>query len=316
MENKNTSIEIAKTGQLAPQDVVSQIALIQSVMKSAMKQDEHYGIIPGCVKPSLLKAGAEKLCLTFRLAPEYNTEERWLENNHYYCKVVCTLMQITSGQKWGEGIGSCSTLESKYRYRKSERVCPECGQEAIIKGKQEYGGGWLCWTKKGGCGFKFGQIDERITSQQVSRVENVDIADVYNTVLKIACKRALVAATLSVTAASDIFTQDIEDLQKTEFEVNQKPEAKQNQKNKPNGGFTLTVEQTDKATRMYDYFVGMANGEKPVAIKMLGTIAKSLDMTPQKTVSKYTGGELDQLWIQLESEIKEFESKTTKKEVE
>jgi hypothetical protein len=33
--------------------------------------------------------------------------------------------------------------------------CPTCGVNAIIKGKEEYGGGWLCFKKKGGCGDKF-----------------------------------------------------------------------------------------------------------------------------------------------------------------
>lgn len=42
--------------------------------------------------------------------------------------------------------------------------------------------------------------------------ENPDIADVYNTVLKMAMKRALVHATLNTTAASDMFTQDVEDM--------------------------------------------------------------------------------------------------------
>jgi len=34
-------------------------------------------------------------------------------------------------------------------------ICPECAVPAIIKGKEEYGGGWLCYKKKGGCGAKF-----------------------------------------------------------------------------------------------------------------------------------------------------------------
>jgi len=34
--------------------------------------------------------------------------------------------------------------------------CPTCHKEnTIIKGKPEYGGGWLCYSKKGGCGAKF-----------------------------------------------------------------------------------------------------------------------------------------------------------------
>lgn len=42
--------------------------------------------------------------------------------------------------------------------------------------------------------------------------ENENIADTFNTVLKMAKKRAMVDAVLTCTAASDIFTQDLEDL--------------------------------------------------------------------------------------------------------
>ncbi len=52
------------------------------------------------------------------------------------------------------------------------RKCPQCGKEAIIKGKEEYGGGWLCFKKKGGCGAKFDDADTKITSQSVGRVAN------------------------------------------------------------------------------------------------------------------------------------------------
>jgi hypothetical protein len=38
-----------------------------------------------------------------------------------------------------------------------------------------------------------------------------------NTIMKMACKRALVAATLNATAASDIFTQDVEDMPQGTF---------------------------------------------------------------------------------------------------
>lgn len=35
------------------------------------------------------------------------------------------------------------------------RVCPFCGKDTIIKGRAEFGGGWVCYTKKGGCGYKW-----------------------------------------------------------------------------------------------------------------------------------------------------------------
>jgi hypothetical protein len=54
----------------------------------------------------------------------------------------------------------------------------------IIKGKEEYGGGWICYNKKGGCGQKFADDDDAIIGQIVGRIENDDPADQYNTVLK------------------------------------------------------------------------------------------------------------------------------------
>ena len=111
----------------------------------------------------------------------------------------------------GEGEGSCNSWETKYRYRSADRVCPRCGATAIIKGKAEYGGGWICFNKKGGCGAKYKEDDPAITSQPAGKVPNPDVADVVNTVQKMAQKRSLVAAVLNATNASDWFTQDVED---------------------------------------------------------------------------------------------------------
>jgi len=48
--------------------------------------------------------------------------------------------------------------------------CPECGADAIIKGKEEYGGGWLCFNKKGGCGMKWDH-DPRIIVPHQKKTE-------------------------------------------------------------------------------------------------------------------------------------------------
>lgn len=201
-----------KVGALTPFDVRAQVNLIQHILKEVMKKDEHYGVIPGTgTKPTLLKAGAEKLCLTFRLDPQYHIDQKY-EGQHLSVVSKCTLYHIPTGQRFGSGMGSCSTRESKYAYRQAAIKCPACGKETVIKGKEEYGGGWVCFKKKGGCGAKFSDGDKAIESQPRGRVPNEDIADQYNTVLKMANKRSLVAAVLNATAASDIFTQDIEDM--------------------------------------------------------------------------------------------------------
>lgn len=204
-----------KIGALTIEDTKAQVALVQQVLREVMKEGEHYGKIPGIDKPTLFKAGAEKLCLVFRLDPQYETVEKQ-EGVHLTITSKCTLWHIPSGQRFGSGMGSCSTRESRYAYRHGQRKCPKCGAEAIIKGKDFKNDGlptgWLCFAKKNGCGKKFLDGDEAIEKQTVGRVPNEDVADQYNTVLKMANKRSLVAAVLNATAASDIFTQDLEDI--------------------------------------------------------------------------------------------------------
>ncbi|KKL06902.1 hypothetical protein LCGC14_2591380, partial [marine sediment metagenome] len=42
--------------------------------------------------------------------------------------------------------------EKKSGNREPMKTCPDCGKQAVIKGQEQYGGGWVCWKKKGGCG--------------------------------------------------------------------------------------------------------------------------------------------------------------------
>lgn len=184
---------------------------IQAIYGKIMRKDSDYGVIPGCgTKPALLKPGAEKIIMAFRLAPTTVHTITDLGGGHREI-VVRTTLRAADGTLLGDGVGSCSTMETKYRYRQAERVCPACGKSTIIKGKAEYGGGWLCFAKKGGCGAKFQDGDPAIEKQNIGRVENADLADQYNTVLKMAEKRSLVDVVLRVAGASDIFTQDIEE---------------------------------------------------------------------------------------------------------
>lgn len=197
---------------LSPSSIREQVNLIQKVMIDVMKNGEHYGVIPGCgTKKVLLKAGAEKLSLTFKLSSHFRIDVSELQNGHREYMVTTTITHIPTGLVYGEGVGSCSTMESKFRYRNATLACPSCSKSSIIKGKEEYGGGYVCYKAKGGCGAKFSSTDERIIGQQIGKTENDNIADTYNTVLKIAKKRSQVDAVLTVTAASDIFTQDLEE---------------------------------------------------------------------------------------------------------
>jgi hypothetical protein len=208
--------------------ILAQVKLIQDVMHRVMVEGEHFGKVPGCGdKKTLLQPGAQKLTMTFRLAPAYEIQESVLPRGHKEYRVICTLKSIQSGNFVGQGVGCCSSMEAKYRYRGGARKCPSCGKETIIKGKADYGGGWLCFAKKGGCGAKWPDGATEIESQSIERVEHDNPADYFNTVLKMAKKRAFVDATITATAASDIFTQDIGD-DEAESTGESEPKAPQN----------------------------------------------------------------------------------------
>jgi hypothetical protein len=201
--------------------IIEQTTKIQQCMTSVMKNGEHYGVIPGTQgKPTLLKPGAEKLLLMFRLKPSYIIVDKTDTDVKIAFTIRCLLTHITTGNEIAEGLGSCNSREAKYA-RAAPKKCPECGKEAIIKGKEEYGGGWLCFKKKQGCGAKWPDGAEEIEGQ-VATV--ADPSDLHNTILKMACKRALVAAVLNGTAASDFFTQDLEDLGNAAAEYQPPPE--------------------------------------------------------------------------------------------
>ena len=221
--------------EVSVDDVIAQRDKIKSVMAQVMTEGVHYGRIPGVSKPTLFKSGAEVLNTTFRLAPSYQSERIFHDDGHLTVIAKCVLTHAPSGMVLAEGEGMCSSRELKYAWRTASRVCPVCGAEAIIKGKKEYGGGWICWKNhktSPGCGVKFADGDSLIEGQETGKITNPDLADTWNTVLKMADKRALVAAVLNGTAASDIFTQDVEDspaaaAQETSTGEPQETEAKQ-----------------------------------------------------------------------------------------
>lgn len=217
----NDIVKVEQAGFLSPvvsvKDALFAYQAKKDLIDGIMKPNVDYGIIPGTSKNTLLKAGAEKATSFFGLSARFRDAvavEDFTGKDHdgepfFFYRRTCELWRgdylIASVD------GSCNSFEKKYRYRGGERVCPICGKATIIKGKEEYGGGWLCFAKRGGCGQKFGDKDQSIIGQEVGQIKNPDVADLANTILKMADKRALVAATLIATGLSEYFTQDVED---------------------------------------------------------------------------------------------------------
>lgn len=202
---------------LATSDLKAQVNLIQDVMKAVMKDGEHYGKIPGCgEKPSLLQPGAQKLIMTFRLVPDAEVAVTELHHptvighREYRTKIK---MYTQSGVFLGSGVGSCNTMEKKYRYRTgpAELTDTPVPQEYWTLKKEDAA---KAQTLIGGPGYTTKKNNEGkwVIAIQGEPVEHDNPADYYNTCEKMSYKRALVSATLTVTAASDIFTQDVEEM--------------------------------------------------------------------------------------------------------
>ena len=169
-------IEPQRSALLRPVAPVADILVAQNeareVISKALTKGRDYGVVPGTGgKATLFKPGAERVNAAFGAAATFKVVEREVDHDRpneyekrgqkltslglYRYVVNCTLVQRETGMPLGEGIGVCSTMESKYIGRPR---------------------------------------------------------DVENTVLKMAEKRALIAATLVAYGLSDQFTQDAEDM--------------------------------------------------------------------------------------------------------
>lgn len=226
------SLPMAKAQFEAIQDFVREVlkeAVPEDKDKGIEAKDGDYGRVPGIAKPFLFKSGAEKISTLFGYAPVYVTLEKIEDfgerapNGFFFYRYRCDLVSKTTGSVMGSGIGSCNSKEDRYRWKNLARTCPQCEKPLIIKGKAEFGGGWVCWSRtEVACGAKFPDGALVIEEQKVGREER-EAFSLVNTIDKMAQKRALVAAVLIATGTSALFTQDEDTVERSDASVKAKP---------------------------------------------------------------------------------------------
>lgn len=175
--------------------------LTREFFKEVMQEGVDYGVIPGTDKPTLYKPGAEGLCEFYNLAPTVASkiEDKNHETGYYAVDITIRLIHRGTGSIIAEGVGHANTYESRYRWRwYSEYKLPKgIDKSTLYKEERDE---WKNGRKTG-------------NTYTMYRMENDDMHSIWNTVLKMAKKRALVDAVLSATRSSGIFSQTEEELE-------------------------------------------------------------------------------------------------------
>lgn len=249
----NNAVSCAFMPAMEMTQAVNRYDAVLDFTRRIMKDGKDYGKVPGTDKATLLKPGAEKLCSFFGLTPRFEAVgivEDWAglpEHGNeplFYYRYRCQLWR--GDFLIAESEGSCSSRESKYRYRwVAESEIPTGVDKNALRSKDgrrtltemtfavekrettgAYGKPSEYWAafenaihdgtaKKVKKATKSGERDAwQITvGERQYRVPNPDIADQVNTIQKMAQKRSLIATTLIACNASEYYTQDLEDLE-------------------------------------------------------------------------------------------------------
>lgn len=215
--NKLNSLSIIDNTDIDSfKNTMGKIQQFQRLVRENLIEGKDYGTIPGTQKPTLYKAGAEKIVILGKLRSTFDilSEIKDYEKEFFDFEIRWNLW--AGDNLLVQGVGLCNSKEDKYRYRWiTEKKIPA----NIDKEK-------LLFRIKTG---KYGTYKEY-------RMVNEDICTLANTILKMAKKRALVDAALLVGSLSDLFTQDIEDFPETMVE-------------KVVEGISKQIEETAKITK-------------------------------------------------------------------
>ena len=158
---------------------------LRECMRAVLRENVDYGIIPGTDKPSLYKPGAEKLLQWFGFGHtmERTDTERDGDGKRLGVTYRCTVIKGLPGQT--VVVASCEGYAGYDEDRYYTNV-----EDATAKE----------------------QANARRYKRDVNPLKCREYRAPWNTLMKMAEKRALVGAAIQGTAASGLFTQDVEDM--------------------------------------------------------------------------------------------------------
>lgn len=167
----------------------------------------------------LFQSGAQAGCMMLRLAPVMKTTCIDLPGGHREYRATCDLVHIESGRSWGQTVGLCSTMESKYRYRGTQVEgtgvdAPRSYNDAKRNNDWKTANKILAEAmgEPDNGQFIVKQLDGvwQICRKLNAKQENENPADQFHTCEQMACKRALVSGARQI-GMSRLFAMDLID---------------------------------------------------------------------------------------------------------
>lgn len=169
------------------------MGMLARLVREHMREGVHYRRFGAETRPALMDAGAALIRSVCRVVPRHRilSCDREPDTGHvrYVVEAVLVRPIVTEAGEWVElpvasGVASCSSREVKYAYRwvRARDMPPDLDRSSLPR--RERG------------------------RELLYRVPNPDVADLDNTILKMACKRAEVDATLQLPGVSEIFADD------------------------------------------------------------------------------------------------------------
>jgi hypothetical protein len=275
-------------------DMKTKLDLVQDFFQNVMQKDLDYGTIPGTDKPTLYKPGAEKLCELYGFAPIVKTKKdtRDFKTGYYLAELTMQILHRKTGIIVAEGVGEASSYESKYRYRwVYESEVPKGLDKDTLVNK-------IFKSKKTGSEYaKY-------------RIENMDLIDQWNTILKMAKKRALVDAVLSATRSSSIFSQSEDEMEVwLEGESSDAPKEKlEKQRTAPKASDERASFTPPTGNKLSDKQYGKIVGDAK---------RKNIDENGVKSIVQYVKGKpLNELTTAEASSVIDFIMKTEEDELQ
>lgn len=172
-------------------DTVEVIKLAEELVMNVLEPGIDWGIHPGTTSYALKDPGAAKIINAFRCYSDPEIIRHVADDKEITFVIKGRLIHRNTGETVGTGVGSCSSLETKYRYR------------------------WVSADELGRQGLKTEGLKTRGKGENTRyRITNPEWDELQNTIFKMACKRYEVDAAQGLpgvgTALGKLFGKPVE----------------------------------------------------------------------------------------------------------